>query len=315
MNERNVFVADALDVVFAVAVLQHGRTLERFHRANGCAEQILQAIAGGDGAGRTRGAGERRQAQLIVTGARPHGVEHVGKRIARHLPVHQVVGEFTELVEDEVARILAHVVAGVVNLLHVAFGTRGANDVARVARPMIEPVEALLRHSRRQHRHTACTHDLADCHTATRIVTRGWPDGAMLGRVELPGDDARRQAGVGGQHLVCGDHRETIAEHHDDGAFDAGERRRQHDVIGHGNAVARHVVVPMHAEQIACIGRVLVHTFGEGCVDQTRVGELRKRWQHHVAFTTARDAVFQRFGIDHGVGESELFHHGGITKG
>ena len=38
----------------------------------------------------------------------------------------------------------------------------------------------------------------------------------MAGRVELSGDDPRRQTGVGGEHLVGADQRETVAEHDDD---------------------------------------------------------------------------------------------------
>ena len=50
VDERNVFVADALDVVLAVTVLEHGRALQRFDSTNCGAEQILQAIASSDGA-------------------------------------------------------------------------------------------------------------------------------------------------------------------------------------------------------------------------------------------------------------------------
>ena len=48
VDERNVFVADALDVVLAITVLEHGRALQRFDSTNCGAEQILQAIARGD---------------------------------------------------------------------------------------------------------------------------------------------------------------------------------------------------------------------------------------------------------------------------
>ena len=44
--------------------------------------------------------------------------------------------------------------------------------------------------------------------------------------VELAGDDAGGEAGVGGQHLVGGDHREAVAEDDDDRALHAGQRRR-----------------------------------------------------------------------------------------
>ena len=56
----------------------------------------------------------------------------------------EVVSKFAKLIEDEVLRIFLHFIARIVNFLHVAFGTRCANDVARVACPTIEPVKTLL---------------------------------------------------------------------------------------------------------------------------------------------------------------------------
>ena len=96
----------------------------------------------------------------------------------------------------------------------------------------------------------------------------------MAGGVELAGDDTGREAGVGGEHLVGGDHREAVAEHHDDRALDPGQRRRQDDVIGHVGAVARQVVVPVDAEEVARVGGVLVDAVGERGVDRRRVGQL-----------------------------------------
>ena len=82
----------------------------------------------------------------------------------------KVVSEFAKLIEDEVLRIFLHFIARIVNFLHVAFGTRRANDVAWVARPTIEPVEALLRHSCWQHGNSTCAHDLANGNATARIV-------------------------------------------------------------------------------------------------------------------------------------------------
>ena len=47
-----------------------------------------------------------------------------------------------------------------------------------------------------------------DRDAAPAVVAGGRPDRAMTGRVELPGDEPRRQASVGGEHLVRADHRE-----------------------------------------------------------------------------------------------------------
>ena len=232
----------------------------------------LQPVAGGDGAGRAGGAGERGQPQ-VATRRVAHGLEHVGQRAAGDLVVAEVVAELAELVEHEVARVLGQLVAGVVDLLDVALRADRADDVfLRVLAPLVEPVEALLAHARRQDRHAARRHDAADGDAAAGVVAGGRPDGAVTGGVELAGDDARREAGVRGEHLVRGDHREAVAEDDDDRALDAGERAGQHDVVGHADPVAGDVVVPVHAPQVARVGTVLV-----GVADHRRVDRRRDR--------------------------------------
>ena len=57
-----------------------------------------------------------------------------------------------------------------------------------------------------------------DRDAAARVVAGRRPDGAVRGGVELAGDDARREAGVRGQHLVRADHREAVAEREHDRA-------------------------------------------------------------------------------------------------
>jgi len=56
---------------------------------------------------------------------------------------------------------------------------------------------------------------------------------------------------------VGGDHREAVAEGHDDRRLDAGERRWQDDVLGHGREPAPvGSVVPVDAEQVPRVGGV-----------------------------------------------------------
>ena len=63
VDERDVLVADALDVVLAEPVLEHRGALERLDGDDLRAVQILQAIAGGDRAGRAGGTRERGEPQ------------------------------------------------------------------------------------------------------------------------------------------------------------------------------------------------------------------------------------------------------------
>ena len=52
VDQRDVLVADALDVVLAIAVLEHGRTFERLDGGDLRAVPLLELVAGGDRAGR-----------------------------------------------------------------------------------------------------------------------------------------------------------------------------------------------------------------------------------------------------------------------
>ena len=234
--------------------------------------------------------------------------EDVAERPTGHLVVAEVVAELGELVEHEVAGVEGQLVAGVVDLLDVRLGAVGADDVlGRVRAPLVEPVEALLAHALGEDRHAAAGHDPADGDAAAGVVAGRRPDRAVVGRVELAGDDPRREAGVGGEHLVGGDHREPVAEHDDDRALDTGEARRQHDVVGHVDPVAGEVVVPVDPPQVAGVGalRVGVADLG-GVVERRRVLELGERRQRDALRAEALDAVGERGLVDDPVGEPEL---------
>jgi hypothetical protein len=106
VDQRDVLVADALDVVFAEAVLEHRRALERFDGDDLGAVLLLQPVAGGDRAGRPGGGGERgeREVSTLRLVLRSHGVEDVAEGPAGDAVVAEVVAELGELVEHEVAR-------------------------------------------------------------------------------------------------------------------------------------------------------------------------------------------------------------------
>ena len=106
----------------------------------------------------------------------------------------------------------------VVDLLDVALGARRSDDVARVGHPLLEPVEALAAHALGEHRDAAAAQQPRDRDAAAAVVAGRRPHGALPGRVELPADEPRRQAAVGGEHLVRPDQREAVAERHDDPA-------------------------------------------------------------------------------------------------
>ncbi len=54
MDERNVLVADALDVVLAITIVQHGRAFNRFDSGDLRAMTLLQVVTRRNRARRSR---------------------------------------------------------------------------------------------------------------------------------------------------------------------------------------------------------------------------------------------------------------------
>ena len=241
-------------------------------------------------------------------------LEDALQRAAGAQVVDQIIGEFVELVEDHVALLARQLVALVVDLLDVALGTRRAHDVGRVADPVLEPAEALGAHALGQHRDAVATEDARDRDTAPAVVAGRRPDRAVTGRVVLPGDDARRQTAVRRQHLVRGDHRETVAERHDDLGLDAGQRLGQHQVVGHRDARAPvGAVVPGDAEQVARFRRVGVDIGQRGndrVGHRRRVGEFRELGQHDARGAKMRHRAGVVLAIDDLAFEAQSGHNG-----
>src|SRR5690242_18422844 len=125
-----MLVADALNVVLAVAVAQHGRALDCLHCGDLAAVALLEVVAGSDGSG---GAGRRYEGREATAGTlRLQMREHALKRGARTMIVDQVVGKFRELIEYDVLLVTGELGAFVVDLLDIAFGARRAHDVGGI---------------------------------------------------------------------------------------------------------------------------------------------------------------------------------------
>src|SRR5262249_60037850 len=153
VNERNVLVANALDVVLAVSIAQHGGALERLDSNDLAAVAQFQIIAGGDGSGRSGRLYESRQARSRVRffQVRKHAIQcGAGGAI-----VDQIVRKLGELIDDDVTAIAGELGALVVNFLDVAFGSRRADDVGGITDPLRQPFEALAAHPGGQYRNPA----------------------------------------------------------------------------------------------------------------------------------------------------------------
>ena len=133
--------------------------------------------------------------------------------------------------------------------------------------------------------------------------------------VVLAGEDPRNQAGVGGQDLVGADHREPVAERHDDRRRHAGQLRWEHHVFRYIRKAAVQVVVPVHPEQVQGIGGVAVdarHRRSDAVGDPGRVSQLGEGGQEDAAFPEPVDAALVAVTVDQFGGQSEA---GGIEGG
>ena len=317
VDERHVLVADALDVVRAVAVVEQGRAFDRFDHRDARAQGLLQVVAGAQRPGRAAAGDEGGQAQVRV--GRAQILEDPLERAAGAQVVGQVVAELGELVDDHVGRVALQLGADVVDLLDVALRARRADHVRGVRDPLVQPLEALGAHALGQHRHAAAAQDARDRHAAAAVVARRRPDRALCARVEAPGDDARHQAGVGGEHLVCPDHREALAERHHDARRNPGQAPRHLDIAGRLDpAGPRRVVVPMDPEQVGRVGRVRVgrgepgeHRLGDGPRNGRRLGQLREARQQDAGLAQGADRARLDGGIAHLGRKVERVHGSG----
>ena len=164
-----------------------------------------------------------------------------------------------------------------------------------------EPVEPLPAHALRQHGDAAAAQDLRDGDAAAAVVARRGPHRPLPRRVEAPRHQARRQAGVGGQHLVRADHREQRAERHDDARLHAGQRLRQLDVHGRGDlGRALQVVEPVHAieiERVGIVGADLAERGAHVLRDQRRLRQLGEGRQPHALLLQQRDRAAAHLGV------------------
>jgi len=95
----------------------------------------------------------------------------VAERTSRHVVVTEMITELRELVEDEVARILCQVVAGVVDLFDVRLGAVRLDHIFfRIGTPCVKPVEPLLAHAFGQNRNATTRHDLRDRDATSGVV-------------------------------------------------------------------------------------------------------------------------------------------------
>ena len=209
--------------------------------------------------------------------------EHAIESRARGVIVDQIVRELGELIEDDVLAVAGELGAFVIDFLDVAFGARRADDIGGIADPLRQPIEALAAHPRRQHGDAAAADDAGYGNAAAAVIPGGWPDRAVLPRIETAGHQSGYQARIGGEHLVRADHGKAPAEENDDGCLYAGESLRQDHMPRHRHPrAARRIVEPVHPPEILLAGIIRpdrLQAALDGGRDQRRIGELLPRRQ------------------------------------
>ena len=119
-------------------------------------------------------------------------------------------------------------------------------------------------------------------------------------RVELPGDQAGREAAVGREHLVRADHREAVAERDDDRRVDAGQLVRQHEVLRHRRR-CRSRSAPLYQctrkrfSGCGSSGPTAASAVADRRRDRRRVGELGERRQRDARVSLAVEAMLRVF--------------------
>jgi hypothetical protein len=250
VDQRDMLVPNALDVVLAEAALEQRRALERFDDRAQRAVPLLQVVARRQRPSRARRRDERNEVRPRALGN--DGADQPVERRAGDEVVGEVVRHLGELVEHDVRRICRQPVAGVVDLLHVALRPRRAHDVLGRRHPALEPLETLRAHAGGEDRNATAAEDAGDRDTATGVVARRRPDGPVERRVEASGREPAGQARVGREHLVGSDHREAVPEGDDDRRRDAGQGLREDHMLGNFSELGRGgPVEPMEPVEVA----------------------------------------------------------------
>ena len=133
VDQRHMLVADALDVVLAITVVEQRRAFDGLDHGDLGAVLGLEVIAGGQRTGRT--AGGNKTGELQVRRHIAQGLENPRQCRAGAPPVREVVAEFAELIDDLVVGIARQLRAPVVDLLDVGFRSGRAYDIARAKPP------------------------------------------------------------------------------------------------------------------------------------------------------------------------------------
>ena len=292
-----MLVADALDAVAAKAVLQQRGALERLaHGELGVRILLLEVVARAHGAGRTGGEAGAGEPVALAT----DGLERILDGLARDLIVPEGVAHLFKLVEDNhVLARAAQLPRLVEDLLDVGFAAgRGDDFAGNVGKPL----EAFAAHLGRQDGDGIAGKQLGVEGAAAAVVAGGGPDGLVIGRVKLTGDQTRHETAERSADLVAAGG-EPFAGEQDDARLDAGEFVRDLDEVDVAEDAAAFLglVAPGDAEQVEGVEVPKPHIAEPGLDlirDQVGIAHLRERRDDDALCTRALHAALQAVTVD-----------------
>jgi len=170
MDPRHVLVADPLDVMPAIAVVEQRRALDRLQADDLVLRpDLLEPVACGDGSG----AAHRRYKGADSTLADPFRCQlssQLDNGVAGHVVVKAIIAHHLKLVEDTYVGIRPAQFPGlVVDLLDIALAARGLDHLRTIG---FDQIKALLAHLCGQNNNTSISHAPADPGPADPVVAR-----------------------------------------------------------------------------------------------------------------------------------------------
>src|SRR5262245_54301247 len=227
VNPGHVLVADALNVVSAVAVVIKRRALDRFEADNAqIGPDLLQTVAGSDRSRAAHRRTERRNRAIADAPLFQLGGEF-DDGIASDVIVKPVVSHHFELVQDANIRVPAQFPGLVINLFDVRFYAVSLDHLRAVA---LDALESLATHPLRQDDYGPCAEAASHPRAANTVIAGARPDHRVSVNINLTEEQRLSQHRIRRAYLVRAGGKIAPVQDHDR-RVNAGQFRGQNLVF------------------------------------------------------------------------------------
>src|SRR5262245_45310325 len=212
VNPGYVLVADALNVVSAVAVVIKRRALDRFEADDAhVGPDLFEAVAGRNRPGAAHRRAERRDGAVADALSLQIGGQ-LGDGIARDVIVKPVIAHRLELIEDANVGIAAQFPGLVINLFDVRFDGVSSDHMRAITLDALEPLAA---HPFRQDDDRPSADSPAHPRAADAVVAGARPDDRVPVNVHLAEEQRLRQHRIGRADIVRAGGKIAPIQNHD----------------------------------------------------------------------------------------------------